>query len=449
MIRTNVAIKILFCLFSFQISFNAPIAYAIRNYEGHPDLRKAMEYDSELNGYDMTKANREKAVYHYSKYLEEATDSFQQARVYCQLGAMYAVSFNHQKGEKADYDKARKYYQKVLELEPDRIGRPTIVARNMLSTLTNDGGMGRIKARMDVYKWLSEIDDEKIKNNWLPLTPASQVKDLSKVQDESDNTEAVSTVPTDRLIPSNNKLIKLKNLIVSLKEGAVYNASYDAMSIEYPDEGFMYILDALPSNAPERKIVREVMQERMDRIANMGLRYVLDSWIETEEQSTDKIADNHEEVVVKRKFIPHIDIARSEKKAFVFDLQSGKLIATPVQETVDNKVINEILSRQNKGDIAWDGSLITFRNSKAHTVAKESKRALKLTKGEYITHYNLPEKLKLPYSTLIEINEKKNFLITIYKIEDNGVWIFYKGLNPKEVEHYLVNLTIEEKKHKH
>ena len=432
MSKSNVTIKLFFFIFSVLLSTNTPIAYAIRNYENHPDLTKAMEYDSELNGHDKEKADRGKATYHYLAYLKGASDSFQKARVYCQLGAMYAVSFNPQKGEKKDREKAKSYYQKVLELESDRIDRPTIVARNMLATLTNDGGMERVKARMDMYKWLSGIDEEKIKTNWLPLAPPP------KAQDTDDYSK-----------PSEGNIIKLKNSISGLIESSVYNASYDSMSMEYPDEGFLYILNSLPPDAPERKIVNELMQERVSRIANMALRYILDSWIDLEEQSTNKIDDNYEEVVVKRKFIPHIDVARSEKKGFIFDLQSGKIISTPDKEIIDGKAINEIVSKQKKGDIAWNGSLMTFRNSKAHTVAKESKRPLELKQGKYITLYNLPGKLKLPYSMLVEIKEKKYFLITIYKIEDEGVWFFYKELNPKEVEHYLVDLTLEEKERKH
>ena len=66
-------------------------AFALRNYNNNPDLAKAMEFDLEMNGGDIKKADRSKAEFHYLRYLEEIQDpneSFQRARVYCQLGAM-------------------------------------------------------------------------------------------------------------------------------------------------------------------------------------------------------------------------------------------------------------------------------------------------------------------------------------------------------------------------
>jgi tetratricopeptide (TPR) repeat protein len=143
---------------------------SLRNYENDPNMAKAMEYDLGENQHDYDKADRAKAEKYYLEYLKNVQESFQKARVYVRLGALYATGFDVKKGEKADYNKARFYFRKALELEPERIDRSTIKARTMLASM-KEAGRARIKARLDVYEWLSSIDEEIIRKEWLPLTP--------------------------------------------------------------------------------------------------------------------------------------------------------------------------------------------------------------------------------------------------------------------------------------
>ncbi|HUT30910.1 MAG TPA: hypothetical protein VMX13_14045 [Sedimentisphaerales bacterium] len=145
-------------LLSVFFSPSSPI-YALVNYDRNPDLTQAMEHDPQTNRGDRENADRPKAEYYYLRYLEDANQSFQRARVYFLLAGMYSTSFNREKGEKRDLKKAREYYRKVLEEEPDRIGRCTIVARNMLASLETMGepSFERVKARMAMYEWLSQM----------------------------------------------------------------------------------------------------------------------------------------------------------------------------------------------------------------------------------------------------------------------------------------------------
>lgn len=98
------------------------------NYENDPNLTRALEYCLEANPGNYEKGNRELSEKYFLAYLEVAEDSFQKARIYDYLGAMYAVAINPKLNEKPDYEKATYYYQKVLELEPVRIAYPTIRA---------------------------------------------------------------------------------------------------------------------------------------------------------------------------------------------------------------------------------------------------------------------------------------------------------------------------------
>ena len=151
---------------------------SLRNYDNDPILAKAIEYDLEQNGADYEKADRAKAEQYYLAYVESANDPFQKARVYASLGALYAVAINERLGEKPDYEKARMYFKKVLELEPERIAYPTIRARTMRASM-QESGSARVMARMDVYEWVRSIDEDKMRQLWLPLTPTDDgPKDL-------------------------------------------------------------------------------------------------------------------------------------------------------------------------------------------------------------------------------------------------------------------------------
>ena len=219
-------------------------AFALRNYNNNPDLAKAMEFDLEMNGGDIKKADRSKAEFHYLRYLEEIQDpneSFQRARVYCQLGAMYAVSFNREKDEEMDIDKAREYYKKVLDNEPSRIDRPTIMARMaFIGSEDPKSMMVRIKDRVEFFKWIASFDDNKIRKLLLPLT----------------------TNPKDQSAHTTTQMIGIKNAIESLKEVEISNSIGDALAMEVPEEGLLYIMEHLPADAPEIKRVVKVIKSR-------------------------------------------------------------------------------------------------------------------------------------------------------------------------------------------
>jgi tetratricopeptide (TPR) repeat protein len=250
-------------------------AYGLKNYDNHPDLAKAMKYDSEKNGGDRKKADRRKAEYHYLRYLEDAKDSFQRAKVYCQLGSMYAVSFNREKGEKRNYAKARKYYRKVLELEPERIDACIIEARSMLVAFDNPYGFEQLKARLALYKWLSGINEKKLKEKWLPMRPPSRTApEVESITNDKGQVVARITrkPPSDPNVPPPQIVIGLMNLIKDVKYGAIYNAAHwDIISMPVPEKGWAYILEHLPDDAPERKIVEEAIRKKKDRIADTAL----------------------------------------------------------------------------------------------------------------------------------------------------------------------------------
>jgi tetratricopeptide (TPR) repeat protein len=158
------------CVFSLFMQTAIVYSFSLRNYSKNELLAKAMEYDSEMNGGNHEKADRALAEKYYLEYLKDVNESFQKARVYNQLGAMFATAINKQKGEKPDYEKARFYFQKVLEFEPNRIDWPTLRARTMLSSL-NETDVGKLKADMDIYQLVLNLNEQKLKVLWLPIDP--------------------------------------------------------------------------------------------------------------------------------------------------------------------------------------------------------------------------------------------------------------------------------------
>jgi hypothetical protein len=138
---------------------------------------------------------------------------------------------------------------------------------------------------------------------------------------------------------------------------------------------------------------------------------------------------------LKGLFIPVADKALKQGKPFVFDLKNAILLNPAVN--IGSAKAHKNLLKLGKGDIAWDGSLVTVRKAKALTVSQESHRPLKCTPGRWCNWDRLPNKVDLPYSVLVVTNEDIDYLITIRKIESDGIRIIYKKLNPDEVKSYL------------
>lgn len=151
-----------------------------------------------------------------------------------------------------------------------------------------------------------------------------------------------------------------------------------------------------------------------------------------------KVGVNTHKSLICKVFIPETNTAIEHRKPFIFDLSSGKLILIFVSKGNILEKSHNSLTKLGKGDIAWDGSLVTVRKTKALTVFQESHRPLKCTVGEYRNSYSLPNKVDLPYSMLIVTSESEYYFVTIYKISPDGIWITYRKLSDDEAKHYCV-----------
>jgi tetratricopeptide (TPR) repeat protein len=210
---------------------------------------------------------------------------------------MYAVSFNREKSEERDIDKALEYYKKVLENEPNRIDRPTIMAR--LAFIGSDNPkskMGRIKDRVEFYKWLDSFDDNKIKKMCLPLRPKTytptEPKPILNKDGEVVGHMITGLPPRDPNVPTKTQIIGIKNRIESHKEVAIANAIGDALAMEVPEEGLFNIMDQLPPDAPERKRVDKAIKRR-EKTKDSHERIVSTTDDKTLEKELDELKKLH------------------------------------------------------------------------------------------------------------------------------------------------------------
>jgi len=136
----------------------------------------------------------------------------------------------------------------------------------------------------------------------------------------------------------------------------------------------------------------------------------------------------------KEFFIPKADIALILQRGFVFDFASGKLLNPAAN--VDSEQVHKNLLKLGKGDIAWDGSLLSVRKARVFTVRQEANRPLKQTHGRWCNSNKLPDKVDLPYSLLVVTNEDVHYLINILEIKYVGIKIKYKKLTAGEAKSY-------------
>lgn len=135
-------------------------------------------------------------------------------------------------------------------------------------------------------------------------------------------------------------------------------------------------------------------------------------------------------------FIPESDDAVSQSKPYILDLGTRRLLTVfASQEDMPEKTYDSLMKLE-RGDIAWNGSLVTLRNAKVLTISQESRHPMIHISGKWENSYDLPPQSNLPYSLLVITNESINYLLTIHQIESSGIWITYKKLNLDEFEYY-------------
>lgn len=234
---------------------------AIRNYDNDPDLAAALEYDS-AEAPDRSKVDRELAEKYYLKYLKKDIPSFQKARVYLLLGSLYTVGSDPRKGIMPDNEKGDMYLAKVLELEPERIDTATIRARTLLASSPLFSREEGLQKHLDVYEWLSSLNEEKFQKLWLPLEPDQKavlpitLKSLQNYVPNVKHSQAVNSVDLATYMPDREaRLAEIIGRFPDTEIADIARKKLNSKLEEVADEAAMNLLSA-----------NEVIVETMDTV---------------------------------------------------------------------------------------------------------------------------------------------------------------------------------------
>ena len=173
------------------------------------------------------------------------------------------------------------------------------------------------------------------------------------------------------------------------------------------------------------EVVQELIEEMGTEPHNNG-----------DASNKEMISKETDITTLRRLFIPEVGAASKYNKPFIFDMGNSELINVAMKGKLDTEQIRNHLVGLGKGDIAWNGSLITLRSAKALTVKQESHRPLEFAAGTWVKIYNLPKKVELPYPVLVVTKEGLHYLVNIREIKSDGIEIDCRRLNKEEIRHY-------------
>jgi hypothetical protein len=223
-----------------------------------------------------------------------------------------------------------------------------------------------------------------------------------------------------------------------------FNKSIDPSVFSPPLEDETYVIDDRYSPPLEYKIgfpEAEVIYEPL--VKNDG-SLIIETGSEESRRGKEVSAESKlSGAKVRRIFVPKVDCTKRLSKPFVLDLATGKLIL-PFASGGEMKERAKTLMQISRGDLAWDGSLLALRKSQVSPGPSQTRNRLKCVEREWCNSYTLPQDSQFPYYLVISTHENEEYLVTIYKIEANGIWLSYdKNSAMRDIEP-LVNKNQEQ-----
>jgi hypothetical protein len=130
----------------------------------HPDLAKAIAYDDEVNAGKGT-GNQLLAEKHYLAYLGQEQAPDRSAWAYTQLGLLFSTNVNADRREKPDFAKARRYFAKAIELQPEAVNFTMLRAR-LGRAVPMASKSELLEVAIDGYKWMKDVQEGDLKKLW-------------------------------------------------------------------------------------------------------------------------------------------------------------------------------------------------------------------------------------------------------------------------------------------
>jgi tetratricopeptide (TPR) repeat protein len=445
------AVVILLC--AGRVSFGL---VDVVNYDNHPELEKAKTYDLTLENsrfrradgsFDLElyeayrdKGNRELAEQHYLAYLQDVTDSFQRAAVYARLGDLFSGITDAHVATTTNTSKARVYYRKALEAEPERIGWATLHARGFFAgdASTNEQ---RFASYMDYYQWLLSIDEKTLKEKALPtrparkITPAQQEDEAIKKMRERFKTmtpqeeEAYrkmrerfkARTPTRPKTSGGGFLEDIKGQA----EVTAYNLVNEAagrMAIDpqthMPSQGLaiqhlMMLIERFPGTSAARRARTELARTTTD---------LADEVLAALEKDLD--------ANWRMAFIPTASRADANEP-YILDLVRCRLLLPPGRLHTEETFA--YLTRQQGDHLAWDGAFVVPNGSQLAVAHPPSPLALNVVRDQSSASYELPKGVVLPCHLWLSAKSGQKYLLRVIAVKPEGVSFFYRSATEEEL----------------
>jgi hypothetical protein len=412
------------------------------NYDNHPDLEKAKEYDltignerfertdgsfdRELYKSYVAKASRELAEQHYLAYLQDVDESFQRAAVYARLGDLFNGITDAHVATTIDRGKARMYYRKALEAEPKRVGWATLHARGFFATDANTDEQ-RFASYMDYYQWLLSIDEKKLKENWLPTRPAREVTP-PRQEDEMHRKRRERFEQSGAKSPARPRASGA-GFLGDIKEQAevtAYNLVHNAkgrMGIDPQThqwsqgraiQHLIMLVERFPGTSVAERAKAELARLASD-VADEAL----------------SVLEDDLNAYWRTAFLPTASRVDANEP-YILDLVGCRFLLPPGRLHTEETFT--WLAQQRGDHLAWDGAFVMPTGSRLAVAPPTMPGTLNVVTDQWSVGYELPKGAVFPYHLWLIAKSGRRYVLRVTAVRPEGVKFYYRTVTNKEFE---------------
>lgn len=138
-------------------------------------------------------------------------------------------------------------------------------------------------------------------------------------------------------------------------------------------------------------------------------------------------------------FVPRISAALERQKPYLFDLATSQLIQFEGDITDPNTRSKS--EQLQQGNLAWDDKIVTIRQTRLLSTTGSDKQSLKQQKQNELDVYVLADDINFPYRMIACTEEGHYYLVTLRRVDKNGILIKNRKLDPHEMDDLLFKPT--------
>ncbi len=361
---------------------------------------------------------------YYLEYLKDVNESFQRATVYARLGEMFSGSVSHHVATTWDRSKARMYYRKALEAEPERIGWPTLQAREFFATDANSP-QAQFESYMDYYEWLLSLDEKKRREKALPTRPPRAIppaKELDPMRERMRKRfeQQMQTMPRPKTTGGGflefikgQADVAAHNLVHRATGRMAYAPRTGMWSRDRAVKYLLVLAERFPGTSAAERAKAKLAETTAE---------IADDMLALFENELDDRWD--------LAFIPAVRRAVARREPFFFDLKAGKL--TPAPGHLHSEQAYTYLKKQGGDYLAWDGSLITLPDDQIVAVRATSPGLMGENRRQWSISYGISEELLFPYDLWFIAEDGEKYLLCLAGARPEGMHVFYRRVTDEE-----------------